>query len=84
MKESDPKQEYPGGPTWVDREYDPRFQTKERFAHTRAVGRWLRDHVLAGLLIAVLSVAAGVYIERWLQATPQQTPANTPSKTPTP
>lgn len=72
---------YPGGATWVDYEYDPRFKVKVRFARTKAVGLWLRDHVLAGIIIAIVSLIVGIYIGRWLQPNQPQSPANTPAPT---
>lgn len=65
--------EYPGGPTWVDREYDPYFMElppDEKFHRLKAVGRWLKEHVLAAIIIFVITTILGIYITKWL-APPQ-------------
>lgn len=65
--------EYPGGVTWVDREYDPYFMElppDEKFHRLKALGRWLKEHVLAAVLIgsilAVLSTILVFYTNQWL------------------
>lgn len=69
---------YPGGTTWVDK-YDERLNPKSRFAWFFASLIWLRDHVLASVIISILSVVLGIYIAKWLQPTPPQSPANIPT-----
>jgi len=72
--------QYPGGETWVDK-YDERLNPKSRFAWFTASLVWLRDHVLAAVIIAIVAIVAGIYIERWLPTTPPQSPANIPATT---
>lgn len=73
--------EYPGGITWVDREYDPRFKVKERFTRTKAVALWFRDKVLAFVIISILSLIAGFYIDKLLKSPQPQIPATTTQPT---
>lgn len=65
--------EYPGGVTWVDKEYDPYFMElppDERFRRLKAIGRWLKDHVLAAVIsaviVSILTTILVFYITRWL------------------
>lgn len=71
------KNEYPGDPTWVDREYDPYFMEPppdENFRSLKAVGRWLKEHVLAAVIIFILTTILGIYITRWLSPPQGQIP----------
>lgn len=77
MNESDQKQEYPGGPTWADLEYDPHFQKREKFVALRSVGRWLRDNILASVLLIVLTVVLTFYITQWLERGQKTSPPQT-------
>lgn len=65
--------EYPGGPTWVDRECDPYFMKlppDEKFHRFKGIGRWLKKHVLAaviaGSILAVLTPILVFYTNQWL------------------
>ncbi|HUW25683.1 MAG TPA: hypothetical protein VMW07_04035 [Gallionella sp.] len=69
---------YVGGPTWVDREYDPYFMElppDEKFCRTKSIGRWLREHVLAkvvsGIILVAISTILVFYITQWLKPTPE-------------
>ncbi len=73
--------EYPGGATWVDKAYDPYFMElppDEKFRRLKAIGRWLKEHVLAAVLIgsilAVLSTILVFYTNQWLSPPQEQTP----------
>ena len=60
---------YAGGCTYVDREYDPYFMPlppDEKFRRVKAVGLWLKEHVLATVIIFILTTILGIYITRWL------------------
>lgn len=77
--------EYPGGITWVDREYDPRFMElppDEKFRRLKAVGRWLKEHILAAVLIgsilAVLSTILIFYTNQWLGQHQEKFPPQLP------
>lgn len=66
--------EYPGDITWVDRMYDPHFMSPppdEKPRRLRDVGRWLKEHVLAAIIIFVLTTILGIYI-RLLLPPPNQ------------
>lgn len=73
--------EYPGGITWVDREYDPRFvelPPDENFRRLKAIGRWFKQHVLASVVSVVIATFITTilvfYTTQWLtqhQATSQ-------------
>jgi hypothetical protein len=76
--------EFPGGVTWVDREYDPHFKAKVRFARTKAVCLWLRNHVLAAFIIAVFSTIVSVFVARLLLPSTPQSQAHTPQTTTAP
>ena len=78
-REDNPLQVFPSGFTAIDREYDPRLQVKVRFARTKAVSLWLRDHVLAGIIISVVSLIVGIYIGRWLPPSQPQSQSNNPA-----
>ena len=67
--------EYPGGPTWVDREYDPYFMElppDEKFRRLKAVGQWFKKNVLAAVVIFILTTILGIYITRWLSPSQDQ------------
>lgn len=61
-----PSTGYPGGVTWVDKAYDPYFMElppDEKFRRLKAMGRWLKDHVLAAVLIgAILAVLSTILV----------------------
>lgn len=64
---------YPGGETWVDHEYDPYFMElppDEKFHRLKALSRWLKEHVLAAIIIFIITTILGIYINKWL-APPQ-------------
>ena len=61
------KADYQGGPTWVDKEYDPRFMEKNRFAFLKKVGTWLLNNVLAKVIIGIILVVATIYITQFMQ-----------------
>lgn len=82
MKKRNTKDEYPGGPTWVDLEYDERLKPKKRFVWFARSLLWLRDRVLAAVIIFVVSAVLGIYIGQWLQPTQPQTQSNTPATNP--
>ena len=76
---------YAGGLTWVDREYDPHFMEmppNEKFRRSKAVGRWLKEHVLAAVLIgsilAVLSTILIFYTNQWLGQHQEKIPPQSP------
>ncbi len=55
--------QYPGGLTWVDKEYDPHFAEpakKERFRLLRSAWAWLKDKVLGGVIVG-LTVGLVIY-----------------------
>lgn len=59
--------QYPGGPTWVDKEYDPHFAQpakKERFSLLRSIWAWLKDKVLGGIIVAVVAGLALYYMTK--------------------
>lgn len=61
--------EYPGGPTWVDREYDPNFAKEEaaaKISRFSAVWSWVKDKVLGALIVGLLLLAAGALIKAFL------------------
>lgn len=64
------REHYPGRLTWVDREYDPHFQEKKRFRHLKSFGLWLRDHVMAGVIVGVLVAVASTLIVSHLKSDP--------------
>jgi hypothetical protein len=69
---------FKGGSTWIDRDYDPYFQKKVKFARTKAAWLWFRDNVLAKVLISILSLIAAFFLYRWLNTIqPQNQPAKT-------
>ena len=60
---------YAGGCTYVDREYDPYFMPlppDEKFRRVKAVGLWLKEHVLAALIISFLTTILVFYTTQWL------------------
>jgi len=59
----------------------PEPSVKMRFARTKAVGLWLRDHVLAGVIISVVSLIVGIYIGRWLPPSQPQNQSHIPAPT---
>ena len=63
---------YPGGPTWVDLENDPYFAPVVKFKIIKAAAKWLRDHVLAAVTIAILTLAPVFYITKWLEKSQAQ------------
>jgi hypothetical protein len=68
--------EYPGGATWVDKAYDPYFMElppDEKFRRLKAIGRWLKEHVLAAVIIFILTTILGIYIKQWLLPPQDQT-----------
>ncbi len=57
------------GPTDVKKEIDSyllELPEDERFSRLKAIGRWLKDHVLAAVIIFILTTICGIYINRWL------------------
>ena len=38
----------------------------EKFRRLKAVGRWLKEHVLAAVIIFILTTILGIYIKQWL------------------
>lgn len=42
----------------------------ENLRRLKAIGRWLKDHVLAAIIIFVITTILGIYITKWL-ALPQ-------------
>lgn len=83
--------QYPGGPTWVDKEYDLHFAEpakEERFRVFRAIWAWLKDKVLGGIIVGVIVGLAVYYITKAPTTAPSttkpsavETPA-TPQKSP--
>lgn len=73
--------DFPGDFSAVDREYDPHLQLKVRFARTIAVALWFRDKVLALVIVSILSLIAGFYIDRLLKSPQPQIPATTTQPT---
>ena len=68
--------QYPGGPTWVDKEYDPHFvepERKEGFSVPRSVWAWLKDKVLGGIIVGIV-VGLAIY---YMTKAPPNVPAAT-------
>jgi H+/gluconate symporter-like permease len=55
----------------------------EKFIKTRSVARWLKEHVLAAVIISIITIVLGIYIPRWLSSTEDQNhaPTSEPPKT---
>lgn len=73
--------EYPGGVTWVDKEFDPNFIERPSFSKRfKNSAAWLRDNVLArviiGIVLSVLTVGTAFVISR-LPKPPSETPSAT-------
>jgi hypothetical protein len=59
--------QYPGDPTWVDKEYDPHFAQpakEERFSVLRSIWAWLKDKVLGGIIVGVVVGLAIYYMTK--------------------
>jgi len=79
--------QYPGGPTWVDKEYDPRFAEPvktERFRVLRSIWAWLKDKVLGGIIVGLVVGIAIYYVTKApTTVSPSKLPAaETPAATP--
>lgn len=77
--------QYPGGPTWVDKEYDPHFAQpvkEERFRFLRSVWAWLKDKVLGGIIVGVVVGLAVYYVTKGpstVSSISKPPPAETPT-----
>ena len=68
--------QYPGGPTWVDKEYDPHFAEpvkQERFKFLRSLWAWLKDKVLGGIIVGVVVGLAVYYVTKAPTTVPSAT-----------
>jgi hypothetical protein len=74
MVERDPQKRYPGGITWVD-------GLPKKPGRLKSTLIWLRDNVLAALIIAAVSGTSAFLLGRWLHSTPQQSQESSPAET---
>ncbi len=77
--------QYPGGPTWVDKEYDPHFAQptkEERFSLLRSTWAWLKDKVLGGIIVGVV-VGLAIYYMTKAPSTVSSTVKPPAAETPT-
>lgn len=77
--------QYPGGPTWVDKEYDPHFaqpEKEERFSLLRSIWAWLKDKVLGGIIVGVV-VGLAIYYMTKAPSTVSSTVKPPAAETPT-
>lgn len=51
----------------------------ESFRRLKAVLRWLKEHVLAAIIIFVITTILGIYITKWLGSPQDQNPQPTPA-----
>ena len=44
----------------------------EKFRQVKEVGRWLKEHVLAGAIIVILTTILSIFVTRWLPSSQDQ------------
>jgi len=64
--DNDDGDKYCGGITWVDMEYDPNFQEKDRFKTLKLIWSWIFKHIFTTAITTIVIIIITFYLNQWL------------------